>query len=47
MKISPRAREDIERRTYERYLARDGADGFAIEDWQQAERELQARQPYL
>ena len=27
------------------YLARGQADGYAIEDWQQAERELQARQP--
>jgi hypothetical protein len=39
------AREDIERRAYELYLAGGGADGFAIEDWQQAERDLQARQP--
>ena len=38
------AREDIERRAYELYLARGGTDGYAIEDWQQAERELQARQ---
>ncbi|HWI70223.1 MAG TPA: DUF2934 domain-containing protein [Nitrospiraceae bacterium] len=38
-------REDIERRAYELYLARGQADGYAIEDWQQAERELQARQP--
>ena len=39
------AREDIERRAYELYLARGGAEGCAVEDWQQAERELQARQP--
>ena len=39
------AREEIERRAYELYLARGGADGDAVEDWQQAERELQARQP--
>ena len=39
------AREDIERCAYELYLARGGTDGYAIEDWQQAERELQARQP--
>lgn len=38
-------RKDIERRAYELYLARGGADGYAIEDWQQAERELQARRP--
>jgi hypothetical protein len=37
-------REAIERRAYEFYLARGGVDGFAIEDWQQAEQELQARQ---
>lgn len=40
-------REDIERRAYELYLARDGADGDAAEDWFQAEQELQARQPEL
>lgn len=39
------AREDIQRRAYELYLARGGANGYAIEDWQQAERELQARLP--
>jgi hypothetical protein len=39
------AREDIERRAYELYLARGQADGYSIEDWQQAEQELQARQP--
>jgi len=39
------AREDIERRAHELYLARGQADGYAIDDWQQAERELQARQP--
>jgi Protein of unknown function (DUF2934) len=32
-------------RAYELYLARDGADGYAAEDWLQAEQELQARQP--
>ena len=41
------AREDIERRAYERYLARGGADGDALEDWLQAEQELRARQPLL
>ena len=40
-------REDIERRAYELYLARGGVDGYATEDWQQAERELQARRPEL
>lgn len=39
------SREEIERRAYELYLARGGADGDAVGDWQQAERELQARQP--
>lgn len=38
-------RENIERRAYELYLARDGVDGYATKDWQQAERELQARHP--
>lgn len=38
-------REDIERRAYELYLARGGAGGDAAEDWFQAEREIQARQP--
>lgn len=41
------AREDIERRAYQLYLARGGADGYAVEDWFQAEQELQARQPEL
>lgn len=31
----------IERRAYELYLARHGGDGRALEDWLQAERELQ------
>ena len=39
------AREDIERRAYELYLARGQADGYDIEVWQQADLELQARQP--
>jgi hypothetical protein len=38
-------REEIERRAYELYLARCCADGYAVEDWLQAEQELQARQP--
>ncbi|MDN5940968.1 MAG: DUF2934 domain-containing protein [Nitrospira sp.] len=39
------AQGDIERRAYELYLARGGAEGYAVEDWLQAELELQARQP--
>ena len=39
------AREDIERRAYELYLARGEAAGDAAEDWFQAERELQVKQP--
>jgi hypothetical protein len=31
---------DIARRAYERYLARDGEDGHDVDDWLQAEREL-------
>jgi Protein of unknown function (DUF2934) len=31
------AGEDIERRAYELYLARSRADGYALEDWLQAE----------
>lgn len=38
-------RNEIERRAYELYLARGGADGHAEEDWLQAERELQGGQP--
>ena len=37
-------REDIERRAYDLYLARGGRDGDAVEDWIQAEQELQSRQ---
>ena len=40
-------REDIERRAYELYLARGGAEGNAAEDWLQAEQDLQAKQPEL
>lgn len=36
-------REDIERRAYELYLERGGAEGNEMEDWLQAERELQRR----
>ena len=34
---------EIERRAYELYLAHGRADGYALEDWLQAERELSAR----
>ncbi len=34
------AREEIEQRAYELYLARGATDGYALEDWLQAEREL-------
>lgn len=39
------AREDIARRAYELYLARGGADGYAVENWLQVEQELRVRQP--
>jgi hypothetical protein len=43
-KPSPQpAREDIERRAYEIYLERGGGEGGEMEDWLQAERELQQR----
>jgi hypothetical protein len=32
--------EDISRRAYERYLARGGTDGSAMDDWLAAESEL-------
>lgn len=35
-------RESIERRAYELYLARGVADGDALSDWLQAEREVLA-----
>jgi outer membrane protein TolC len=38
--------ERIRRRAYELYEQRDGVDGFALDDWLQAEREiLGARKP--
>ncbi len=40
-------REAIERRAYELYLARGGADGDAAEDWFMAEQDLQAKQPEM
>ena len=33
-------RASVERRAYEIYLSRGGADGLDLEDWLQAEREL-------
>jgi Protein of unknown function (DUF2934) len=33
--------EEIQSRAYQIYVERGGADGSAIEDWLQAERELQ------
>lgn len=43
-KSSPQpTREDIERRAYEIYLERGGSEGCEMEDWLQAERELQRR----
>jgi hypothetical protein len=35
--------EEIRVRAYELYIARGGADGHAMDDWIQAERELRAR----
>ena len=34
-------RERIANRAYERYMARGGADGQDLEDWLEAERELE------
>ena len=38
---SPIAENDIARRAYDRYLARGGEPGHALDDWLDAERELQ------
>jgi hypothetical protein len=38
------AREEIERRAYELYLARGEAHGYDQDDWLQAERELKESQ---
>lgn len=35
----------IARRAYELYLARGSRDGYALEDWLQAEREVLSREP--
>ena len=37
----PTAEKDIARRAYDRYLARGGEPGHALDDWLDAERELQ------
>jgi hypothetical protein len=34
-------KEEVERRAYQIYLSRGGQDGHAVEDWLQAEQELQ------
>ena len=41
---SEEQREQIAARAYERYLARGGVDGQALEDWLAAEAELAALQ---
>jgi hypothetical protein len=38
--LSSPTREQIERRAYELFVARQGRDGSAEQDWLQAEREL-------
>ena len=38
--VNEPAREEIERRAYELYLARGEVPGFDQDDWLQAEREL-------
>jgi hypothetical protein len=35
--------EDIARRAYELYLQRGGGQGYDLDDWLQAERELEVR----
>jgi hypothetical protein len=40
------ARDEIARRAYELYLARGAGDGRDVEDWIQAERELQDQGDY-
>jgi len=36
----PLSYEEVARRAYEIHLARGGGEGFAVEDWLRAEREL-------
>lgn len=38
---------DIARRAYELYIARNGGHGHDVEDWLQAERELRGTGPSL
>lgn len=38
-------RDRIAMRAYERYLARGGTEGGALDDWLEAERELNATNP--
>ncbi len=40
--ITTIARDDVERRAYERFLERGRADGSDVDDWLEAERELLA-----
>ena len=35
-------KEDVARRAYELFLARGGAEGHDVEDWLEAERQLEA-----
>ena len=44
-RTQPPTQEDIRRRAYELFERRNGADGSAILDWLQAERELNTNQP--
>ena len=43
-RLNEPAREEIERRAYELYLARGEVQGFDQDDWLQAERELKEAQ---
>ena len=44
VRLNEPAREEIERRAYELYLARGEVNGFDQDDWLQAERELKEAQ---
>jgi hypothetical protein len=44
-RFAPPTREQIAARAYELYLARGGEEGFAEQDWLQAERELRQTDP--
>jgi Protein of unknown function (DUF2934) len=39
---SPPSRDEVQKRAYERYLERGGSDGADLDDWLEAERELEA-----